>query len=103
MTTAGPQIKPFNCVTQYGAEGSLNLNEGNAFTGRIGTKSTYKKKYSVQAMLDNDLVLSGAFTFRPKKGFKLTWSDQVNTKVLFTNPMAGVSYRYGFTLEANLL
>ena len=53
-------------------------------------------------MYDDKFIMSSMFSYVPKKGFKLIWSDQLNTKKLFTNPRDGLDYKYGFTLELNL-
>lgn len=86
---------------EFGAEASVNLKKNNEFEGRIGGKLTYGSDYTLQSMFSHDFKLTSAFTFAPKKGFKLIWSDQLDTKKLFTNPKDGIDYKYGFTAEVN--
>ena len=88
-------------TTELGAEGSLNLTS-HELKARGGAKMLCGKDYTLQTMYDQDFKLSSAFSFAPHKNFKFIWSDQIDTKKLFTNPKDGVDYKYGFTIEMNL-
>ena len=89
-------------TAEVGAEATFDIQNKCNFAGKIAAKLLCGKKYTMQAMYDSAFKLSTAFTYAPKKGLKFIWSDQIDTKKLFTNPKDGLDYKYGFTVEFNL-
>jgi len=100
-TKKGVTEKKVKLPTEFGAETSFDLKDIAKFVAKVATKVNVGKKYIFQTMYDSDFKLTSAYTYMPKKGFKLIWSDQINTKELIMNP-AGKIYNYGFTVELNL-
>ena len=102
-TKKGVVSKTSESPIEYGAEASIDLMaKEKKLLAKTGLKTTWDNKYTAQLMYDSDFKLSSAFSYVPKKGFKLMWSDQVDTKKLVTDPKGGIGYLYGFTLEFNL-
>jgi len=95
------KVKDCKCPTEYAAEATVDLNKENKFAGKVGTRVKCGDNFSVQAKIDSHWLLSGALTYVPVKGYKLSWSDQVNAKNLFTNPRGDLEYKYGFTIAVN--
>ena len=100
-TKDGVAEKIQKCSAEYGSEAFVDFSNGKKILGKIAGKFCLGTRYTYQAMFDNDFKLTSAFTYIPKKGFKLIWSDQLDTKKLLTNPKDGIDYNYGFTFEMN--
>ena len=101
-TKEGVKNKTYHCPAEFALEASVDLNNANKFAARGAAKLISGPKYTFQTMYDSDFKLTSAFTYIPKKGFKLIWSDQLDTKKLVTDPKGGIGYTYGFTLELGL-
>ena len=100
-TKDGVAEKALKCTTEYGSEAFVNFSDENKVSGKIAGKLCIGTKYTYQSMFDDNFKFSSAFTYIPKKGFKLIWSDQFDAKKMFTNPKDGIDYTYGFTFEMN--
>ncbi len=85
---------------EFAAEVNLDLQTHDV-KARAASKMLCGKECTLQMMYDQDFKLSSGFTYTPHKNFKFMWSDQVDTKKLFTNPKDGIDYKYGFTVELN--